>query len=158
MVSKERAEHHAQLIKRKRSLERELQKINLQIYCSQEQIVDRIPDIYDDGLGGSKLELPTLRTENGLLYLQKEVLTRVREDPDGRHRQAIQALNRAGYPWLVQPAIDVERLKRLGRETVKEGRDRLQSPADRYVTIKEVTHLRLRDPNDPKKGRKARNG
>ena len=158
MISKERAENHARLIKRKRTLERELQKINLALYCSEEGIIDRIPDVFDDGLGGRKLELPTLRTENGLLYIHKEIVTRVREDPDGRHRQAIQALNRAGYSWLVQPTIDIERLKRLGRDAMKEKGGQLEAPADRYITIKEVTHLRLRDPNDPQKGRKARNG
>lgn len=129
-----RVAYHIDLVRRKRQLERELNRVNTALGISEGEMVDRM--IEEDSR--------QVRNDEGLLYMQREVVARVHHGEDGNTDLAQRALRASKLDGVLRTQIDGNKLRELGRRLVKEGRS-LPDPAGRYINIEEVLRLRFRD-------------
>lgn len=129
-----RAAYHIDLVRRKRRLESELQRVNTALAVSEAEVVDRM--IEED--------IRQLRSASGLLYMQREVVAQVHHGEDGSTDLAQRALRASQMEGVLRTQIDTNKLRDVGRRLMRDGK-RLPDPAAQYIRIEEVLRLRFRD-------------
>ena len=123
----------AELHIEKKSLDAQTKKVNSEIAVLEPQVAD---DFAEQGV-------QNIRTNKGLLYLQKELHPSLVRGEDGSLDEAHQALRDHGLESLIKEAVNSQTLRAYVNE-----RDKTQEPIPEglqpYINIHEVYKVRFR--------------